>query len=306
MSDPLSRLRSLCAPGQLWFPCAALGAAVLAGAILVLIPARLRLLGLWPAVEGLLIGALVGQLAVSRRRATTARVAQIGLIAGSLAFATTSLGWWQWHRQSLVTSTKPDPALAMAANMLAQASETEASDADGSAREFRAGLEQALRERAAAERFSSTFPGWLEHHSAALRPVFRSRSATVRWFLPVCLSVWLIELALAGSVAAWFARRQIRHRPFCSTCGEWLSPVRSHSFTPAWHARLSALLPVPVTEGDIVLTVPRCGCESFVPRVWIESLLATPGRLLEVDQATLSALLALFDEAQGLKAAERR
>ena len=102
--------------------------AILAGVLFSAMPARFRLLGLLGIVQGAAVGAVIGQI-VRPLKLHYAKLAVFGgFVAGAASVVVTGILWWQGWTEQLDQSTKPRPAAAMAARMLAQMKEPDGAD----------------------------------------------------------------------------------------------------------------------------------------------------------------------------------
>lgn len=190
---------------------------VIAGVLAMLLshtPARLRLIGILAGVQGALCGWLLS-LTAMRFRMRSPKVALLsGKVLGAGSVALTTMLWWQSHAAQLRANYKPPAGAAMATALLNQAPDSPDSDSAKELDEYRESLKSA-----GAMPPDTSFSAYLEFRISAL-----SRSRTGGLFL------FGFELLLAGFACAGFARAGST-RPFCESCGEWISPVRKCEFT---------------------------------------------------------------------------
>ncbi len=212
-SNASSHPRSSLATIGLWLAAAAAIAGVLA-LLLSHAPPRLRLIGLLAGVQGAFCGWLIS-LAGKSLRMRFSRIA----LAGGAVFGAASVGlatvlWWQVHARQLTENYKPSKGAAMAAAILNQAGEATDPETQKDLQEYRESLK-----KAGALPPDTCFLAYLEFRASSIG---QGRTGGAILFGA--------EVLLAALLGAGFARNGTV-KPFCETCGDWVSPVRTLEIT---------------------------------------------------------------------------
>ena len=287
-SEPVLR-RVLC-----WLT-AGMVVAVLASTLLALLPARVRLLGLFAVIEGSLVGLVLGRAAQSLKMHYRRTALVGGGIAGALSVMVTSVLWWQ-NWSAVKEEVKPKPEAAIAAQMLEQLPEPDDSDPEAvrSYEQSRAHLEAFLQSE--SDPGSRHFGDWLVHRAT---PLSTNRIAAI--------GLWGLELMLAGVATGWLVKRQAS-RPFCAVCQSWRQVVRVQEFADPVPDRLRWIVPELITESTSAVTVglSGCGCRRRRPDVSFDvegvgNQQEKRLRGVELSDHQFGELKALLDEAQGMK-----
>lgn len=266
--------------------------ALLVGVLFSAMPARFRLLGLLGIVQGVAVGALVGQVARPFKLNYAKLAVFGGFVAGAASVAVTAILWWQGWTKRLEQSTKPRPDAAIAAQMLAQMKEPEDADPEQlkayeeSRRQFSEFLD------AEAVPPETDFAAWLAHRTSSLKT---GPTAAV--------AIGLLEVLLAGAASSLIARAAA-NAPFCSKCQSWRHVIRSQAFAAPLPESLSAAVSQSEQESVAGATVElsACGCKRR-PLVNLQvSSQNAVRQLLDVDlsEQQFSELKRLLDEAQGM------
>lgn len=188
----------------------------------------------------------------------------------------------------------------MAAAILSQAGEPTDRKAQKEIQEYR----EALKEAGALPPDTS-FPAYLEFRASSI-----GKGRTGGQFL------FAGELLLAAMLCAGFARLST-DRPFCTSCGDWILPIRSHEFSGEHAAEIAKLAGAgSEAYSRAEVTLSQCQCDGQPPQAFILLELAsdrTVRRLsstsddsrgdasLPLSEEAISQLAARIDAAQGLR-----
>lgn len=269
--------------------------AILAGVLFSAMPARFRLLGLLGMVQGAAVGAVIGKIARPFKLHYAKLAVFGGFVAGAASVVITAILWWQGWAEQLEQSTKPRPAAAMAAHMLAQMKQPDDADPEQikAYEESRRQFSEFLDAEAAPP--ESNFTAWLAHRASLLKTGPTE-----------AIAIGLLELLLAGAASSFIARAGA-NSPFCLECQSWRHVVRSHSFPAPISGPLADLLlelaEVTCEHADVVTAqLTACECEA---RPIIDIQIARQDQLhklsnIDLSEQQFSHLKRLLDEAQGM------
>lgn len=300
LTQPISRGRSKLATIGLWLLAGTAIAGVL-GLLLSHAPPRLRLIGILAGVQGAFCGWLMSLAGKPLRMRFLKSAAAGGAVLGAAGTALTTTLWWQAHARQLEASYEPPKGAAMAAAILNQAGEPTDSKARKEIQEYR----EALKEAGALPPDSS-FPAYLEFRASSI-----GQGRTGGQIL------FAAELLLAAILCAGFARLSAG-KPFCTSCGDWVLPIRSHEFSGEHAAEIAELAGAgSEAYSRAEVTLSQCRCDGQRPQVVILLELAgdrTVRRLsttsddssrddapLLLSEEAISQLAARIDAAQGLR-----
>lgn len=266
--------------------------AILIGVLFSAMPARFRLLGLLGIAQGIVVGAVVAQVARPFKLHSTKLAVVGGFVAGAASFAVTAILWWQGWAEQLNQPTKPRPNAAIAAQMLAQMKKPDGNDPEQlkAYEESRRQFSEFLDAEAAPP--ATDFAAWLVHRASLLKTGPAAATA-----------IGLLELLLAG-VASSVIVRATANSPFCAKCQSWRRVVRSQTFSAPLPESLA--LTVSDSETDSVtsatIELSACDCKQR-PLVNLQLSSQKSGRQLpdvDLSEQQFSELKRLLDEAQGM------
>ncbi len=254
--------------------------AALSGLVFSLIPPRLRLLGITAALIGLAAGWLAGKCTLPLRFHYPRRAIAAAAVVGIATYALTFVLWWRAYAK---------PLLAESVNPVQFMSDTQGNAV------LAANLS---REATEQRRQLASFSSYLKH-----------RTSVLNFDVELASLVWVLELMLAGIVAARVAA-PLSRTPFCVSCQQWLHIVREQRFSkPVPDSVMSAIsgsLP-DADVGEVAVRMRMCECSDRPPRVDFEfEGASSPETTIDMSAAQLQRLNQEIDSAQNLSGGEQR
>jgi len=271
------------------------------GLLLSHAPPRLRLIGILAGVQGAFCGWLMSLAGKPLRMGFPKSAVCGGAVLGAASAALTTGLWWQAHARQLEANYKPPKGATMAAAILNQAGEPTDPKAQKEIQEYREALKEAVPLPP-----DTGFPAYLEFRASSIG---QGRTGGQILFAG--------ELLLAAILCAGFARLSA-DKPFCTSCGNWVLPIRSHEFSGEHAAEIAKLAGAgSETCSRAEVTLSQCQCNGQPPQAVILLELAsdrTVRRLsttsddspqsdtpLSLSEEAISQLAARIDAAQGLR-----
>lgn len=266
------------------------------GILLSHAPPRLRLIGILAGVQGAFCGWLMSLAGKPLRMRFPKTAVAGGAVLGAASAALTTGLWWQAHARQLESNYEPPKGAAMAAAILNQAGEPTEPKVQKEIQEYR----EALKEAGALPPDTS-FPAYLEFRASSIG---QGRTGGQILFAG--------ELLFAAVLCAGFARLSA-DKPFCTSCGNWVLPIRSHEFSGEHAAEIAELAGAgSEAYSRAEATLSRCQCEGQPPQAVILLELAGDKTVLRcsstrddspllLSEEAISQLAARIDAAQGLR-----